>query len=436
MQFMRSEFLGPENKAYKALLAAGSPEDAAQAVNSLYERSADTTDHREKAARQLMTQFGGDSGAGSGALSFSPEEADDSDSNTPALSTNTALGKGALQTIMPEADSAKSHKWSAGLTGIGAALASISNPQQAYALQTLQKQLKNDETNSYKISVTKDGRIVRVNPSTGQVDAIGGPAASAAAPATIGDFTKTGNDYLSTVPVGQRAIVQGIAEGTIPPGSQYKLGDPNTQALLSAAHQYDPSFDGAAWSGRVAGQKDWASGGKSADIAKSLNQSIGHLSDLPEKFDALHNGFSPMMNEVGNYINQQVRGKTGVTGFQLNAHAVADEMGKLFKGAGLSDREIKQWEAGLGPNMSPDQQRESMRTLSGLVRHSMSALEEKRRQAIGPMAATKKGPLLDNDAQAALAKLDKWAGSDNSAAPASTTIDHSAIDAELKRRGL
>jgi hypothetical protein len=46
-------------------------------------------------------------------------------------------------------------------------------------------------------------------------------------------------------------------------------------------------------------------------------------------------------------FNNKVLGKTGVTGFIPAAHAVADEMGKLFKGANLSDHEIKR-----GPMLS------------------------------------------------------------------------------------
>ena len=51
--FMRREFDGSENKSYRALQAATTPEDAATAVNTLYERSADRSGKRERSARQL-----------------------------------------------------------------------------------------------------------------------------------------------------------------------------------------------------------------------------------------------------------------------------------------------------------------------------------------------------------------------------------------------
>lgn len=361
---------------------------------------------------------------GTGALSLAEPDAADADSeDTGALSPANTVGPGALTKRVMKGDSndSKLDILSQGGMGIAAALAGISSPQQAYALNQQLQSMKKDNQSKYKVSVMKDGRIMRVDDS-GNVDVSGtSPAEAAAKPVpAIGDFSKTGEDYLATVPDTQKAIVQGVAEGLIPPPSPYKMGDPNVQAIIAAAHQYDKSFDATTWSGRVAGQKDWATGGKSADIVKSLNQSIGHLSDLPSKFDALNNGQSPLANEAGNWWNQQVLGKPAVTGFKLNAHAVADEMGKLFKGAGLSDREIKQWEEGLGENMSPDQQRESMTTLSGLVRHSMSALEEKRRQAIGPMAATKKGALLDGDASGSLDSIDNWVKNGTPSKPSNT----------------
>ena len=51
--FMRHEFDTSENSSYKALQAAQTPEAAATAVNTQYERSADRSGNRERSARQL-----------------------------------------------------------------------------------------------------------------------------------------------------------------------------------------------------------------------------------------------------------------------------------------------------------------------------------------------------------------------------------------------
>jgi hypothetical protein len=113
---------------------------------------------------------------------------------------------------------------------------------------------------------------------------------------------------------------------------------------------------------------------------------------------------------------------------------VVDELGKVFKQNNLSDAEIKSWEANLPSNMSPEQQRAQIGVFRQLMAGAMSSLEDKRKLAIGDWAAAKQGPLLSSTGSAGLKKLEDFAAGPSSApAPA---IDHSAIDAELKRRGL
>lgn len=246
-------------------------------------------------------------------------------------------------------------------------------------------------------------------------------AASADAAGSLGDMTLTGKGYLASIPPAQRGTVQGMAEGTIPPPSSFALTKPYWQNMIAAAKNYDPSFDTTQWGGRVAGVKDF-SAGKSSEMVRSANQTIGHIGDLIGKMDALNNGDYPLKNKIGNYLSTSAGG-AAVIGFKQNAHAVADELSKVFKGAGISDHEIKQWEENLSPDMSPAQQHEAVTTAMSLLQHSLSALEEKRLNSIGPMAAEKAGPLLKPDAQAAVDRIQKWAAgkaAEAAAAPAQT----------------
>lgn len=433
--FMRHELDTTHNAAYKAIQAATSPEAAARAFNKLYEVSADTTGNRAASARRVF---------GSDVLPDTPGQSTYLNAGkpraVPALSPDNTMGPGALTdpgVAQPE-DPWKRRGET--LSSIGASLAGIVNPAQAAAImqginanhtdannkrslslreKLVQAQLNRQNQGSWSSHVMPNGQVLQTNSVSGDTRVLDGTFGKGTeAPPSYGDTSKTGEEYLATVPEDKRGIVKMMAEGALPPGSQYKLGDPKTQALIAAANRYDPTFDATTWSGRVAGAKDWSTGGKSADIVKSLNQAIGHLSDLPDKMKALGNDTSPLWNSAKNAYETNVNGKEAVTNFKLNAHAVADELGKMFKGSGLSDREIKQWEAGLGENMSPEQQRGSIRTLKGLLEHSMGALEEKRRQAIGSRAAEKKGPLLDDAARDALAKLDEFANSKPESVPA------------------
>jgi hypothetical protein len=174
--FMREELDGSENKAYRALQAAKTPEEAAHAWDALYERSDGATRTKRMAsARQLMDQFGGSAPSvdASGALTtaFAPTEKKTSD--MPALSADNALGFGALS---PEPQKGLlglnvSDNTYDGLMGIASSLSGISNPDQAKALiaqQAANKKVAGD-TGSWSIHTFPNGQSVLMNSKRGML---------------------------------------------------------------------------------------------------------------------------------------------------------------------------------------------------------------------------------------------------------------------------
>ncbi|MGM5019201.1 phage tail tip lysozyme [Tardiphaga sp. 367_B4_N1_1] len=360
MQFMRHEMMGPENKAYRALMAATTPEEAATAVNQHYERSADTTGNREKAARQLMAQFGG-AGGGTGALAFSPEEDEGGSTGSTggALSANSALGTGALQTLMPGVEGAGEskggkHKWSSALTGMAAALASISSPQQAYALSALSKQLKDgdaDEAPTYKISVGKDGRIIRVNPKTGAVDAIGGNPAGPAQPQMLGDVSKTGGDYLKTLDPVTQKIINSWHDGTGVAPSGYQLKNPQVQQQIAAAQQAFPDMDFQKLPERNTFVKDMAKTNPASiggQISTSL-ASLKHMGNLAQSYLDLNNSNGGGITQAAHGMNYL---KDTFGGTDRSAHAAA-----LDTHGGLASGEITKFITGTGGGVHEREER-------------------------------------------------------------------------------
>jgi hypothetical protein len=291
---------------------------------------------------------------------------------TPQQAMLSVVSPEAAKTLIPQALSNKQKYAKIGQDGLG---------REQYGFV--------DETNQ-----TVNGKPISQQP---QGDAGGG----------LGDMSLTGKPYLASIPAAQRGTVQAMVEGRMAPPSSFALSKPYWQNMIAAAQNVDPSFDATQWGGRVAGVVDFSKG-KSSEMVRSANQTIGHVGDLIGKMDALSNGDYPLKNKIGNYLNSQ-QGGAAVTGFKQTAHAVADELSKVFKGAGISDHEIKQWEENLSPDMSPAQQHEAVTTAMSLLQHSLSALEEKRLNSIGPMAAEKAGPLLKPDAQAAVDRIQKWA---------------------------
>ncbi len=174
--FMRSELDGSENKAYKALLAAKTPEEAAHAWDAHYERSdGSTREQRMRSARNFMAQFGGgDATYQPGALtsSYAPTEKKSTE-NMPALSADSMMGQGALAS-----DYAGGDPIAQGLIGIGASLAGISNPDQAKVLVAqaagMQKQVK--DTGTWSMHVLPNGQVVRINNKTGIPQTLGNAA--------------------------------------------------------------------------------------------------------------------------------------------------------------------------------------------------------------------------------------------------------------------
>lgn len=162
--FMREEFDTTERKAWQALQAATTPEEAATAVNRFYERSADNTGNRERAARELMAQFGGDTSSAPGALtsSYAPTE---KKRDMPALSADAALGPGALGS-----DYAGGDHIAQALIGIGASLAGISNPDQAKVLtaQAASMQKQGVDRGTWSVQTLPDGTSFYFNNKTAQ----------------------------------------------------------------------------------------------------------------------------------------------------------------------------------------------------------------------------------------------------------------------------
>jgi len=56
---------------------------------------------------------------------------------------------------------------------------------------------------------------------------------------------------------------------------------------------------------------------------------------------------------------------------------------KVFKGANLSDSEVRQWEKSLSPNMSPEQMQGALETINHLMEGAIDALNEQYKKTMG-----------------------------------------------------
>ncbi len=248
---------------------------------------------------------------------------------------------------------------------------------------------------------------------------------------TVGDPNLTGDAYLQSLPAGMQSQIKAIVEGRMQPPSGFALKSPQIQFLMKAAAQYEPGFDLTKWSSRAGTAKDFASGVAARNVT-SLNTVIGQLGDLKETAEALNNSSIPLWNTAGNAINSAT-GSPEVNNFNLARNAVADELAKVFKGSGVSDHEIAQWKETLNASQSPAQLKGAVKTAINLMDSRLHALNDQRDR--GMSTQTEPRSLLNSKSKEGLTKIEEWANG-GSGTKSSGGVDRSAIEAEMKRRGL
>lgn len=112
----------------------------------------------------------------------------------------------------------------------------------------------------WQIQQLPDGRMVRVQPSTGQVQPLDLPAGTA----------KQGTASQGTVnPEQQKMMAQGIANYQLPPLTGWALRSPSGQAVMAEVMQLNPQYDATKFTGKSHGAM--SVGSRSAQLAMNTN---------------------------------------------------------------------------------------------------------------------------------------------------------------------
>lgn len=239
-----------------------------------------------------------------------------------------------------------------------------------------------------KPQFTADGSVYNpqtgdvMNPLTGvryNINAMQGQAAGGTPSGASGDLH--GDDYLKTLPPSMAGTVKAIAEGrqAMPTGMIMKTG--YGQALMQNLNQYEPGFEGTNYPARMATAKAFAAG-KEAQSIRALNQATQHMGVLHQAGTELNNTDYPLLNTGLNAL-ATAGGSAKASNFIAAAHPVAEEVSKIFKGANLSDSEVRQWEKSLSPNMSPEQMQGSLETINHLMDGALDALNTQYQKTMG-----------------------------------------------------
>jgi hypothetical protein len=196
-----------------------------------------------------------------------------------------------------------------------------------------------------------------------------------------GDTTKTGEEYLATVPTSLAAQARALIEGrrAFPTGTA--LRSPAVQQLIAVATQADPTLDATNSATRVATRKDFTSGTAAKNIT-AMNTALGHLGTLAQAAAGLENRSFPIWNTLANTA-ETATGDPRVKNFTLARDAVANELMRVFRGTGGSLQEIEAWKNDINSSDSPEQLHAAITKATELLNSRLEAMNDQYTRGMG-----------------------------------------------------
>jgi hypothetical protein len=193
-----------------------------------------------------------------------------------------------------------------------------------------------------------------------------------------------GEDFLKSLPADKAQMVKALAEGRMQFPSGFALRSPQWTQMLQWVGEYDPSFDAANYGSRASTRKAFTSGKEGAQV-NALNTVVGHLNAISEAADALGNSSIPMLNQAKNWLGAQT-GNPNIAKFKAIRNSVADELVRVWRQAGGSEKDIEARLKDLDAANSPEQLHGVIATLTDLLGSKVESLQTQYRQGMGTIA--------------------------------------------------
>lgn len=199
---------------------------------------------------------------------------------------------------------------------------------------------------------------------------------------TPGNPALKGQQYLQTLPEGQRAMVQAMVDGRQAPPTSFALKTPYWQQMLAAANHFDPSFDQTTWGSRVKTRNSFTAG-PDANNVTAINTALQHAGVVHDALANLHNTGVPLWNTIKNYWGEQT-GAPAPTNAREAVDALASEGRKVFAGTGGGNlTELNNWQKNFPINGSPAQQAGALKEFVSLLDSRLDALTDKYSRGMG-----------------------------------------------------
>jgi hypothetical protein len=276
----------------------------------------------------------------------------------------------------------------------GDAVIDANNPQ-AGALYTAPP--KPDKKSFEQKSVLLNGKeaVVSFDPSTGKsFDASGADVSQAVKPmppaatrVTVnagpaqGDFEKTGEDFLQTIPAQWRNTVKKIASYDEDPTKSVAMRSGMRDKVMQWVNQVNPGYKSDEFAVRAPTRKAFTTGTQGQQI-NAINTAIGHIDQITGLADKLQNGGFVPGNAAWNAI-QTMFGSDKVTNFDTLKDALAGEVSSVLAKGGATVSGIAEAKQKISGANSPEQLAGYVKTLIPVMGSKLASLDYQYHQAMG-----------------------------------------------------
>lgn len=257
-------------------------------------------------------------------------------------------------------------------------------------------------------------------------------APGASAQGGLGDPSKTGADYLATVPKQQQGILQGMVDGTIQPPSSFALSKPYWQTMLAGAKNLDPNFDANTWATRHKMSADIAASGNSSmgGILSNGKSAFAHLADLSGSMADLGNAghdfpgggaVAYAQNRLANAYFPSSKTTSQIKAINDNLGHFGQESTKFYSGTGGGVEERMNALKEMDPTkVSSEDMAAYLEKEKSLMTDRLMQKQAQIRDTMGD-TFLQKHPVITPDLQQAMSKIDSNIAKLRGATPASAS---------------
>lgn len=198
---------------------------------------------------------------------------------------------------------------------------------------------------------------------------------------TPGDFTKTGDDFLQSIPIQWRKTVDKIARYEEDPTKVASMRGGMRETLSQWVNQVNPGYKADEFAVRAPTRKAYTTGTQGQQIT-AINTAIGHLDQLAPIVARLDNGSFTPGNEAYNKL-KTIFGSSKVTNFDTLKDALAGEVASVLSKGSATVSGIAAEKAKINSASSPEQLADYVRTQIPIMGSKLAGLDYAFHQAMG-----------------------------------------------------